>query len=103
MGRSLVSAPALGAGGPRFESGHPDQIRIWCTTRSALDVCAAPRRRGGAGCSRSGATSRCPARPARPPARHLLAVGVVLSTKALGQRLLLVQTDERDQGNEERS
>ena len=24
MWRSLVSAPALGAGGPRFESGHPD-------------------------------------------------------------------------------
>jgi hypothetical protein len=25
MWRSLVSAPALGAGGPRFESGHPDR------------------------------------------------------------------------------
>jgi hypothetical protein len=25
MWRSLVSAPALGAGGRRFESGHPDQ------------------------------------------------------------------------------
>jgi hypothetical protein len=30
MWRSLVSAPALGAGGPRFESGHPDQkCRSW--------------------------------------------------------------------------
>jgi hypothetical protein len=27
MWRSLVSAPALGAGGRRFESGHPDQFR----------------------------------------------------------------------------
>ena len=27
MWRSLVSAPALGAGGRRFESGHPDQLR----------------------------------------------------------------------------
>src|SRR5262249_5790864 len=27
MWRSLVSAPALGAGGRRFESGHPDQVR----------------------------------------------------------------------------
>jgi hypothetical protein len=25
MWRSLVSAPALGAGGRRFESGHPDK------------------------------------------------------------------------------
>src|ERR1017187_990629 len=36
MWRSLVSAPALGAGGPRFESGHPDQIRIWCQARSEV-------------------------------------------------------------------
>ncbi len=28
MWRSLVSAPALGAGGPRFESGHPDHDRL---------------------------------------------------------------------------
>src|SRR5215469_16455833 len=28
MWRSLVSAPALGAGGRRFESGHPDQVRV---------------------------------------------------------------------------
>ena len=27
MWRSLVSAPALGAGGRRFESYHPDQLR----------------------------------------------------------------------------
>jgi hypothetical protein len=26
MWRSLVSAPALGAGGRRFESGHPDHV-----------------------------------------------------------------------------
>src|SRR5207248_1885756 len=31
MWRSLVSAPALGAGGRRFESGHPDH-----TCRSAI-------------------------------------------------------------------
>jgi hypothetical protein len=29
MWRSLVSAPALGAGGRRFESGHPDQFRAY--------------------------------------------------------------------------
>ena len=29
MWRSLVSAPALGAGGRRFESGHPDQVRAY--------------------------------------------------------------------------
>ena len=31
MWRSLVSAPALGAGGRRFESGHPDcsEARGW--------------------------------------------------------------------------
>ena len=28
MWRSLVSAPALGAGGRRFESGHPDQLTL---------------------------------------------------------------------------
>jgi hypothetical protein len=27
MWRSLVSAPALGAGGREFESRHPDQVR----------------------------------------------------------------------------
>ncbi len=27
----LGSAPALGAGGPRFESGHPDQSRYGST------------------------------------------------------------------------
>jgi hypothetical protein len=31
MWRSLVSAPALGAGGPRFESGHPDHK---CSSRA---------------------------------------------------------------------
>jgi hypothetical protein len=36
MWRSLVSAPALGAGGPRFESGHPDhQRRSSASSRSA--------------------------------------------------------------------
>ena len=28
MWRSLVSAPALGAGGRRFESGHPDHLEL---------------------------------------------------------------------------
>src|SRR5512133_2679643 len=36
MWRSLVSAPALGAGGRRFESGHPDQPK-------ALPILARPR------------------------------------------------------------
>ncbi len=35
MWRSLVSAPALGAGGRRFESGHPDQLR------AHVDLCKA--------------------------------------------------------------
>ena len=36
MWRSLVSAPALGAGGRRFESGHPDQLRAYVDLGVAL-------------------------------------------------------------------
>jgi hypothetical protein len=50
MWRSLVSAPALGAGGRGFESRHPDQLfRMCCQNRSQGDSwCLSPHvgRRG---------------------------------------------------------
>src|SRR5262245_66017785 len=69
MWRSLVSAPALGAGGRRFESGHPDQLRahvglgaVWLGSEAGSHVLtfrawSAPR---GAATERTRSTSTTP-------------------------------------------
>src|SRR5262245_1137083 len=69
MWRSLVSAPALGAGGRRFESGHPDQFRAHVdldvaqrgsqTGGHVLPRCACLAGRGG-GTARTLSTSTMP-------------------------------------------
>ena len=61
MWRSLVSAPALGAGGPRFESGHPDQVRGVGADHDLL-VGAKVRAIGATGACAAARNQRCGSR-----------------------------------------